>query len=388
MSLVERPIFRSDRVGGRMAAVPAQSPLYWLLGLPFDCIGVEEARRRILEAIAHRTKLVFATPNVNFLAESHRDERFRKCIWSTQMSLADGMPLVWLGRLLGIPFPQRVAGSTLVERLQRDNEGPGIRVFFFGGLPGVAKAACEALARRGGGLIAAGWCDPGFVSIEDMSSPAILESINAAKPDLIIVALGAKKGHFWIERNSPLLEAPVISHLGATVGFVAGHLRRAPSFFQATGFEWLWRTMMEPHLAMRYVKDGFFLLSVVIHTVVPLLLYHLRRHTIFPRTLKVETVDEGAQAVTVRVDGVMVSRTLAGLIAHMAAIPQEKHVTLDLSGVRSLDSRAVGYLYGLVDRQPAGRVSVLSPAGSRIEGFLALYGADAMIAAQMSGRSS
>jgi N-acetylglucosaminyldiphosphoundecaprenol N-acetyl-beta-D-mannosaminyltransferase len=359
---------------------PVQSAhsVHWLLGLGFDCIGVEEARRRIFQAVALRTKLVFATPNVNFLAEANRDSNFRKSILATQLSLVDGMPLVWLGRLLGIPFTQRVAGSCLVERLRDGGPGPSLRVFFFGGEPNVAKKACEALALAKGPMIPAGWLDPGFVSVEEMSRPEIIQEINAAKPDMIIVSLGAKKGHFWIDRNRDLLEAPVISHLGAAVAFVSGDLRRAPAFFQRVGLEWLWRTAMEPRLATRYIRDAGFLASALVSSVAPMLLRRAFRGTISHAKLQLETLAEDAGSRTIGVSGWVHSSNLSKLSGYIAATPAGKRIILDLSRVRDIDSISVGHLYALRYRSGPVRVSFICDDDSKGGRLLAVYRAQCL----------
>ncbi len=91
--------------------------IFWLLGLPIDVLTLDEAVGRVRESARDRSPLVIATPNVNFLATCCRNPGFRKYVLESDLSLADGMPLVWLGRLLGVPVPGRVAGSTLLETL-------------------------------------------------------------------------------------------------------------------------------------------------------------------------------------------------------------------------------------------------------------------------------
>ena len=66
-------------------------------------------------------------------------------------------------------------------------------------------------------------------------------------PDFLAVSLGAKKGQAWLLRNHHRLQIPVRAHLGATINFQTGTVKRAPaSIRQALGFEWLWRIKEEP----------------------------------------------------------------------------------------------------------------------------------------------
>jgi N-acetylglucosaminyldiphosphoundecaprenol N-acetyl-beta-D-mannosaminyltransferase len=238
-------------------------PTYWLLGLPFDAIGMEESVRRIQEAARARRRLIVITPNVNFVSMAAGDAAFRDCLLESQLSLADGMPLVWLGRRNGIPFPERVAGSSLLLRLAAGSTGRPLGVHFFGGDRGVAELAASRLPGLGGGLVDAGWTDPGFGSIDSMSSAQYLERINNSGADLLVLALGAKKGHEWIARNQDRVHIPVISHLGATVNFIAGTVERAPVWVQNSGLEWIWRILQEPKLLRRYWTDGLMFLQML-----------------------------------------------------------------------------------------------------------------------------
>lgn len=240
-------------------------------GLPFDEVTTADAVDRLCIAMHARQRLFFSTPNLNFLVMAQEDGAFRQSVLASDLSLADGMPVVWLGRLQGTPLPERVAGSTVFEQL-RAGAGQGvlgrpIKVYFFGGPPGVAEKACSVLnaehaAGRGQMLGVGAFC-PGFGSVADMSAPATIAAINASGADLLVVALGAKKGQAWIMHNLEQLTIPVVSHLGAVVNFVAGTVERAPLAWQRWGFEWLWRIRQEPALFKRYWKDGWGLVGLL-----------------------------------------------------------------------------------------------------------------------------
>lgn len=241
----------------------------WLLGLPFDGVTLDEAVALVRDAAARRHRLFLTTPNVNFAVAARHDEAFRRSVLESDLSVADGTPIVWLARCLGLPIPERVAGSDLFERLRRPAATP-IKVYFFGGAPGVAQRACDVLNQEAGGLVCVGHDTPGFGDVPSMSTPAHLARINTARPDFLVVSLGARKGQAWIQHNLAQLDVPVISHLGAVVNFVAGEVRRAPPRLQRLGLEWAWRVKEEPALLRRYAGDAVRL--------VPLMASDLVRH--------------------------------------------------------------------------------------------------------------
>ena len=255
-----------------MPYVGLKAHRYCLLGLPFDALTQAEAIARIEAAVASRQQCVVSTPNLNFCIAAREDAPFRESVIDSELSVVDGMYLVWVAKLLRVPIPERVAGSDLFARLRR-SAGTPLKVFFFGGPPGVAAVAAERLAEEQGRLHCVGVIEPGFASIESMSEPHFLDQINASGADLLILALGAKKGQAWIQRNRAALTVPVISHLGAVVNFVAGTVRRAPLWVQRLGLEWVWRIKEEPSLWRRYWHDGLVFLGLLLTRVLPYALY-------------------------------------------------------------------------------------------------------------------
>lgn len=322
----------------------------WLLGLPVDVVTSEQAIERIRSAAATREQLVVATPNVNFLVLAAQDPGFRRWVLESDLVIADGMPLVWLGRLLGIPIPERVAGSGLVERLMASDAAP-LSMFFMGGEEHAAARAARAVDASAGGLRAAGHLYPGFGSIESMSTDAVLGEINASGADFLSVSLGARRGLEWIARNRTRLEVPVLCHLGAVVNFLAGTVRRAPPWMQRCGLEWLWRVIEEPALAKRYLLDGVALLRLVVRSL-PELAWRRLAAARQPRGSRyaLQRVD-AADRVSVRIAGVVDRSAIAAVEEIIARLDAGVRCDIELGELRWIDPAALGYLYSLRHRR-------------------------------------
>ena len=245
--------------------------VWCVLGLPVDLTDIDGAVAEIDRAVRDDKKLSFVTPNVNWLVRARRNAVTRKEILDADLSLIDGAPLVALAKILGVPAKARVAGSDLFEVLRRRPAfaGSKIGVFFFGGRDGAAQAAVKEINSSNSGLEAVGFQNPGFGDIDSMSTAPVIEKINKAKPDFIIVALGAAKGQAWINRNQERLDAPVLAHLGAVVDFTAGGIARAPKWLQQMGLEWAWRIKEEPSLWRRYFADGASLAQILMTGLLP-----------------------------------------------------------------------------------------------------------------------
>ena len=236
--------------------------VFGVLGLPIDVIDLESLLQKIDTAVSKKSPFLLSTPNVNFLMMSRSDACFRETLLMSDLCPVDGMPLVWISRLLGIPLQQRLSGSDIFDKLRSRAVNQKLKVFLFGGAEGVAATLGEKLNDADGGLNCVGVLNPGFGSVEDMSSPAIVHNINASQADLLTVFLSARKAQHWLLENHNRLDIPVRVQLGTTVNLQAGLVRRAPPILRELGFEWLWRIKEEPYLWRRYTKDGISLISL------------------------------------------------------------------------------------------------------------------------------
>ncbi len=319
--------------------------VYCLLGLPFDAVDLAEAESHIRQSVEHRTPCFLSTPNLNFLIASQTDAAFRDSVINSDLSVADGMPIVWLCRLLGIPIHERVAGSTLFEKLRQDS-GKKISVYFFGGLDGVAESACKQLNNENKGISCVGFESPGFGDIEDMSADALIQRINDSKADFLVVALGARKGQAWIERNRSRLNTPVISHLGAVLNFVAGTVNRAPTWVQKIGCEWLWRIKEEPAIWKRYAQDGFHLMALMATIVVPYALFLRRHKQKFKKSdAAIAAAETTEDSFILRLSGSWTKDNLQLLREHFRnATRNGKNIMIDMGEVTYIDSAFVGLL--------------------------------------------
>jgi N-acetylglucosaminyldiphosphoundecaprenol N-acetyl-beta-D-mannosaminyltransferase len=107
----------------------------------------------------------------------------------------------------------------------------------------VAQAAGEALAARFPGFVLAGARD-GYFTAED--EPSVLEAIRAARPDVLLAALGVPRQEKWLAEHQPSLGVPVAMGVGGSFDVFAGNVKRAPVVFQKLHLEWFFRLIQEP----------------------------------------------------------------------------------------------------------------------------------------------
>ncbi|MEY8212491.1 MAG: N-acetylglucosaminyldiphospho-UDP N-acetyl-beta-D-mannosaminyltransferase, partial [Gammaproteobacteria bacterium] len=96
--------------------IPISNRQVWnVLGLPFDAVTVLDATQLIEAAVADEKALFLSTPNLNFAISAQSDATFFRSLIDSDLCVVDGMWLVWVAKLLGIPLNERVAGATLFE---------------------------------------------------------------------------------------------------------------------------------------------------------------------------------------------------------------------------------------------------------------------------------
>ncbi len=322
--------------------------VYCILGIPVDAIEMPTVLRRIKTAAVSRAPYFISTPNLNFLVNSESDSVFRESLLMSDLCPADGMSIVWIARLIGVPIKHRIAGSDFFDKLGANyNPAKPLKIFLFGGAEGVALTAARALNARPHGLSCVGALCPGFGSFEEMSRQDTIDCINSSNADFLAVSLGAKKGQSWLLRNHHRLLIPIRVHLGASINFQAGTLRRAPYVLREFGFEWLWRIKEEPYLWRRYWNDGYVLLRLLLTRVLPLAVWtwwlglkrkHHGQDLIITQALSQESV-------TVSLSGPATCRHIDRIIAAFEdAIATKKSIVIDFSNTHVVDARFLGLL--------------------------------------------
>ena len=248
-----------------------------LFGIPVAKVTEEEAVARIIAFAKARnsqltthnsqlsTKLV-ATLNVDFVANAVSGWPFggNDELWgylkTADLVTADGMPIVLLSKLMRNPLPERVTGADMVPAICRRCAEEGLSVYVLGGDKDIVEAAFEKLREINGREVRIAGIDPAFIKL-DQDQPEIVDRINAAKPDVLFVALGNPKQELWMGRNRAKLDVGVMIGVGGTFNFIAGKVKRAPKWMQRCGLEWIYRILQEPGRLWRRYAYGLFKFS-------------------------------------------------------------------------------------------------------------------------------
>lgn len=347
-----------------------------ILGIPIDNLSMDEALAAVFSMVDayesdHRPRLV-ATVNVDFVVNTLswnlgrvRHPELLDILRRADLITADGMPVVLTGKLLGTPLKERVTGADMVPGLAREAARLGKSIYFLGGRGDSAAQAAMKLQKDYPGFRIAGIDSPRvhvegseLADSEEIDVP-IVNRINEARPDILLIAFGNPKQEVWFNRNRHRLQAAVSIGVGGTFEFITGTVRRAPTWMQRAGLEWVFRISQDPGRLWKRYFVGFFKFGFMIW---PAVLYdryrraHLRlRRSMLGRGKKKDVdpspgrepgvgTSPGFRSVVVlpeRLDLQTLERTLEEVAR---VFPLAKSIILDFRNVSFIDSSGLGFL--------------------------------------------
>jgi len=167
------------------------------------------------------------------------------------------MPLVWVGRIRGHSEMRRVYGPDLMLEVCAWSETNPCRHFFHGGAPGVAEALAEKLKAKFPKLEIAGTFTPPFRPLNAEEEKQFVETVRAARPDILWVGVSTPKQEKFMAEFLPKLDMTLMIGVGAAFDFHSGRVKQAPRWMRRSGLEWFYRLCREPRrLAKRYFKNN------------------------------------------------------------------------------------------------------------------------------------
>jgi N-acetylglucosaminyldiphosphoundecaprenol N-acetyl-beta-D-mannosaminyltransferase len=254
--------FQTGRLSFDIAGSRQTVPVVRIGGLPIAVIDRAKSAQLMIDIALHRRNsglppVIFTSANGQVLSLCARQPRIRELFLETDLIHADGMPLVFVSRLVHkTPLPERVCTTDLFHNVAEIAPQAGARIF----LLGATKAVIEEAARRVRGLY------PDLAVVGHASGylrragdeARIVDVINAAQPDILWLGLGAPaEQEFSLHLRDRLRGVGLIKTSGGLFDYLSGKNARAPYWMRAAGLEWAFRMYLEPRrLAGRYLATN------------------------------------------------------------------------------------------------------------------------------------
>ena len=214
-----------------------------VLGLPIRPLRTKWLIEALVERAAAGVRTTACYANAHTVNLACSDLRYRRILEDSDLLYADGASIVWASRWSEEPLPQRMTAADTFPLLARRCANRGLSIYLLGGKEGVAQRAAERLSEEISGLRIAGTHHGYFA---DKDSAAVVEAINAARPDLLAVGMSSPRQEYWLAHHRDRLKVPVRWCVGALFDYLAGVERRAPEWLCRIGGEWFFRLLVDP----------------------------------------------------------------------------------------------------------------------------------------------
>ncbi len=229
-----------------------------VLHVGFDNLTMEEAVSEAEKLMETEGFKYIVTPNPEIVWLCRKDRELAEAVKNAAMVIPDGIGIIYGARILGRPLKEKVPGADFAQKLFSKMAKKGQKVYLLGSKPGVAELAGEKILEAHPGIVVCGTADGYF-----KDDGPVIEKINSAEPDLLLVCLGAPKQELWMKRNGHKLKAKLAIGLGGSLDVYSGLAQRAPEKWQQMNLEWLYRLIKQPSRIGRQLRLPAFVLAVV-----------------------------------------------------------------------------------------------------------------------------
>ena len=250
----------------------ARPEIVEILGVRFHNKTRREAAEEIAKMAAGGGKHYVVKPYSEFMTRAVSDRAVREILNGADLCLPDGMGILWAAHYLSLsggtmralvqlpislfamvlnpgtltrPIQEAMAGVDLTWAMLEALDIAGRSVYLLGGSKEEVTAARSRIAERLPSLRVLGVRD-GYFSADSVANEGVTQEVNAAKPDVLLVAMGFPRQERWIASNLGRLDVHVAVAEGGSFSFIAGTVSRAPPWMRRGGLEWLYRLGRQP----------------------------------------------------------------------------------------------------------------------------------------------
>ncbi len=229
-------------------------PTQQVLNSPITALSFDDQIQIMLTAANSRESRVVCVANVHMLMEAYWNPDMADVLEKADLVTSDGMPLVWMMRLLGVHKQERLAGMDILLALCKKAQLLNISAFFIGSTASIQDLMKRRLESEFPNLKIAGMEPLPFRKLTQSEDEALIQKINESGAGLVFVSLGCPKQEYWMREHQGKINAVMIG-VGGVFPVYAGIHKRAPRFVRESGWEWLYRFFQEPRrLWGRYYK--------------------------------------------------------------------------------------------------------------------------------------
>lgn len=237
-----------------------------LLGIEVCAINIIEVINICEGYISKRNSLLLAVVNVAKIVNSHKDLHLRKSLDEADIILADGLPIVWLSKLIGKPLPERVTGIDIMFRLLELASKKNYNVFFLGTTKEIIEKVVQVVHTKYPGVRIAGYRNGYF---EEPEEQEVAKQIRNSFADILFVAMSSPKKENFLRKWWSFINVPICHGVGGSFDVLAGVTQRAPLWMQKCSLEWFYRLVQEPkRMWRRYLVTNTIFIKLSVEAII------------------------------------------------------------------------------------------------------------------------
>ncbi|MCL5021309.1 MAG: WecB/TagA/CpsF family glycosyltransferase [Bacteroidetes bacterium] len=218
-----------------------------ILKVKLDGLDLIHVKSRITEFLKEDRLHQITPVNPEFIMAAQKDESLLDIANQSDITVADGVGLMFMAKFLGVDIGERVTGVDLTWELAKIAAESNVPMYFLGASSSLQVRAAERLKAAQPDLKVAGTYSgtPG--------EAGLVERINESGAGILLVAYGVPKQEKFISANRARLNVKVAMCVGGTFDFIAGMVPRAPKWIRVAGLEWLFRLFIQPKRINRII---------------------------------------------------------------------------------------------------------------------------------------
>jgi N-acetylglucosaminyldiphosphoundecaprenol N-acetyl-beta-D-mannosaminyltransferase len=261
--------------------------------LTIDALSKQDLLNLILQKIQTRQQIWLTTVYSEFLYAGLCDPKIMELLNQADMAVADGIGIFWAKRFLDLPLtaktylgkilealwqagysllaiifhkkwilsalPEKIPGAELVWDLAKLASDNNFSIYLLGGFGDTPELVSKKLTTYNLQLKT-------YTSNKHPSDTTIINDINQASPDILLLAFGPIKQEQWIlENRNKFPSVKLLVGLGGTFDYLAGRRLSPPDWMRRVGLEWLFRLITQPHRIKRIYNATLGLANLLIH---------------------------------------------------------------------------------------------------------------------------
>jgi N-acetylglucosaminyldiphosphoundecaprenol N-acetyl-beta-D-mannosaminyltransferase len=228
-----------------------------VLGVLIEALNMEGAVSRVADALRERQRGYVCMIGVHGIMEAKRNADLAAIYADALITVPDGMPTVWMGRLHGHKPMERVPGPDLMLEIFARKEFAECTHYLYGGKEGIAEELSAELTRRYPWVRIVGTYTPPFHELSQEEEEDFITTIHELKPDIIWVGIGAPKQERFMAKYLPQLDTTLMFGVGAAFDYHTGRIHDCADWIKRAGLQWFDRLLQDPrHLWWRYLRNN------------------------------------------------------------------------------------------------------------------------------------